>query len=97
MKLQQPIFHPRLQIDADRAQVPDDLSGRFLKGKIQAPLAATARRIDEVRGHTGLAGTGRARHEDAASSEKALAAHHAVEPLDTSGNAFERRVMIQAE
>ncbi len=97
MELQQPLADPRLEVDADRAHVADDLPGRFLEREIQAALAAAAGRIHEMRRHAGLAGAGRAGHQDAAPAIEALAAHHAVQPVDAGRDAFGGRRMVQAQ
>jgi hypothetical protein len=73
---------PWLKIDADRAHVANDLSRRLLECEVQAFLAASARGIDEVVGQAGLAGPGRARHQDARSTVEASDAEHRVEAGD---------------
>ena len=58
--------------------------GRLLEGEVQAPLAAPAGGVDEVRGQAGLAGARRARDQDAAAAVDSPAAEHRVQPRDAA-------------
>src|SRR5262245_4905351 len=55
MEPQQPLLDPRLELQADRAHVAHDLRRRLLEREIEAPLAALARGIGEVRRDAALA------------------------------------------
>ena len=61
VELQQSGRHPRLEVDADGAHVPEELLRRLLEEKAQAALAAAARRVEKVRRQARLPGAGRCR------------------------------------
>src|SRR4051794_19772658 len=84
MEFQKPFVDPRIEIDADRAHIADDLPGRFLESEIQAALAAPAGRIYEMRRHAGFTRSGGAGQKNAAALIEALSTHHAVQPPDAS-------------
>ena len=48
MELQQSGRHPRLEVDADGAHVPEELLRRLLEEEAQAALAPAARRVEKV-------------------------------------------------
>ena len=89
-KRSRPFFDPRLQVEADRAHVADDLALRLLEGEVEAALAAAAGGVGEVAGEAGLAGARRARDEDAAAAVEPRAAEHGVEPGDAGGDPLAR-------
>jgi hypothetical protein len=76
---QQAFFHPALQIHSDGAHIPDDLFGRFLEGEQDGFFAAPAGGVDEVRSHTGFAGSGRSGYQHAAAAKIAAAFEHRVQ------------------
>ena len=69
VEAEQVFLNPRLQVHANRAHVADDLVRRLFEREVQAGLAARARRVREMRGDTGLAGTRRPGHQYAAAAE----------------------------
>ena len=97
MNLEQPLFQPRLQVDADGAHVANDLRTRFLVGEQQRPLAATAGRLSELRADAALAGARRPGDEHAAAAKDALATQHLVQPRDAGGNPLPGGFVIELE
>src|SRR3954464_2584161 len=97
MEPQASLADPRLEVDANRTHVADNLLRRFLESEVQAAFAAAAGGVDKMRGDARLAGAGSARQQDAAAAEEALAAHHPVEPVDAGRDPDVGRRMVEAQ
>src|SRR5258708_5327913 len=97
MNVEQPALDPRLQIETDRAEVPNDLIAGFLEGEEERRLPTAAGGVDEVSRDTGLARAGAARYQHAALAEIALAAQHLIEPRDARRYAAGRDAMLKTE
>ena len=96
VELQQSGGHPRLEVDADGAHVPEELLRRLLEEKAQAAFAPAARRVEKVGGQARLPGAGGAGDEDRAAAVVPLAAEHPVEMRDARRHALQRGVVLPA-
>ena len=97
MELQQAGRHPRLEIDADRSHVPEQLLRRLFEEEAEAAFAAAARRVEKVGGQAGLPGAGGAGDEDRAAAIVPLAAEHLVESRDARRHAFQRGLVLKGQ
>ena len=97
VKLQQIALDQRLQPQPDGAHVADDLVGRFLEREEEDSLLAPGGGLGETGSHTGLAGAGCAREQNAAAAMKAPAAQHRVEPRDAGGNPLVGHFVVQPQ
>jgi hypothetical protein len=77
--------------------VADELPRRLLEREVETTLAATAGRIDEVRGQTGLPRSCRARCQNRRAAIEAFAAKHRIQPPNSAGDSFFTHHMLQTE
>src|SRR5690348_2540512 len=90
---QQTAINPRLQVEANRAHVTQNLAGRLLKGEVEAALSALCGSISKMRGKARLTSPCGSRNQNAAVAEKSFASQHAVESGHTAGDTINRCLM----
>src|SRR5690348_9456403 len=94
---QKTAIHPPLQIETNRAHVAQNLTGRLLKGKVEAALSAFRRRVCKMRSKAGFACACGSRNENAAVAEEPFATQHAIEPTYAAGDAIGGRQVRQSD
>src|SRR4051812_20016716 len=88
VNVKQTLFYPAHEIDSNTAHVPQKLVRRLFEREIEAGFPALASRVHQVSGHAGLAGSGRAAHQNTASPVKTTALQHLVQARNTGGNSL---------
>src|SRR5579871_2671495 len=97
MDLEEIVFNPPGKIQTNRLHVADQLSGRFLKCKVEAVFATLASGIGEMCRQAGFAGSCGAGYQDSAATIKPFAAEHGVEARNAAGDAFAADCVQQSE
>ena len=97
MKLEKPLLHPPGEIHADGAHVPDDLSGRFLEGKIQAALTSQAGGVGKGSRQTCFACARCTGDEDGAAPVEPLPIKHCIQLGDARGDALRGNGVVEPQ
>src|SRR4030042_1118009 len=97
MKLEKPLLPPPGEIHADGAHVPDDLSGRFLEGKIQAALTSQAGGVGKGSRQTCFACACRTGDEDGTAQVEPLPTKHCIQLGDARGDALRGNGVVEPQ
>ncbi len=85
----------RLQVDADRSHVADDLLFRFFESKVKDPLTVLACRTRQRGGEAAFPHAGRTRHQNRAATIVAANAQHRVEVRHAGRDHLARDLVLQ--
>src|ERR1700751_1709789 len=79
LEMQQALVSPACEVDPDGLHVARDLVGRLFEGEIDAPFAAPAGGVGEMRGNAGLAASGGAGYQQGATTKMDVDREHGVQ------------------
>src|SRR4030042_6598820 len=97
MKLEKPLLHPPGEMDADGAHVPDDLGGRFLKGKIQTTLTTPTGGVGKRRRHTCFPCARCAGDKNGAAPVESLALKHCIQLGNARGDTLRGNGVVEPQ